>query len=103
MFLRVRSLVFKELLALVCDPRGRFILIVPPLVQMLVFTFAATEEVKNVPVAVLNKDYGVHARDLVERIEGSPNFSRVVHLQSDDEVSRSIDSRAVLMVVHIGP
>jgi ABC-2 type transport system permease protein len=103
MFLRVRSLVLKELLALVRDPRGRFILIVPPLVQMLVFTFAATQEVKNVPVAVLNKDSGTRARDLVERIEGSPNFSRVVHLRSDDEVARAIDSRAVLMVVHIGP
>jgi ABC-2 type transport system permease protein len=102
MFLRIRSLVVKELLALVRDPRGRFILIVPPLVQMLVFTFAATQEVKNVPVAVLNKDYGVHARDLVARIEGSPNFSRVVHLRSDAEVAAAIDSRAVLMVVHIG-
>ena len=38
MFLRIRSLVVKELLALVRDPRGRFILIVPPMVQMLVFT-----------------------------------------------------------------
>ena len=103
MFLRIRSLVVKELLALVRDPRGRFIVIVPPLVQMMVFTFAATQEVKNVPVAVLNRDSGVHARDLVERIEGSPNFSRVVHLRSDDEVRRAIDSRAVLMVVHIGP
>jgi ABC-2 type transport system permease protein len=103
MFLRIRSLVIKELLALVRDPRGRFILIVPPLVQMLVFTFAATEEVKNVPVAVLNKDYGIHARNLVERIAGSPNLSRVVHLRSDDEVGPALDSRAVLMVVHIDP
>ena len=103
MFLRIRSLVVKELLALVRDPRGRFILIVPPMVQMLVFTFAATQEVKNVPVAVLNKDYGTYARDLVARIEGSPNFSRVVHLRSDAEVAPAIDSRAVLMVVHVGP
>ncbi|HJZ59682.1 MAG TPA: ABC transporter permease [Gemmataceae bacterium] len=103
MFLRIRSLVVKELLALVRDPRGRFILIVPPIVQMLVFTFAATQEVKNVPVAVLNKDTGIHARDLIARFEGSPNFSRVVHLRSDAEVAPAIDSRAVLMVVHIGP
>ncbi len=103
MFLRIRSLVVKELLALVRDPRGRFILIVPPLVQMLVFTFAATQDVRNVPVAIRNKDQGVYARDLVARIEGSPNFNRVVHLQSDDEIAPAIDSRRVLMVVHIGP
>jgi ABC-2 type transport system permease protein len=103
MFLRVRSLVLKEFLALVRDPRGRFVLIVPPLVQMLVFTFAATQEVKNVPVAVLNRDYGVRGRDLVERIEGSPNFSRVIHLRSEDEIAPAIDSRSALMVVQIGP
>ncbi|MFO0852355.1 MAG: ABC transporter permease [Gemmataceae bacterium] len=103
MILRVRSLAVKELLALVRDPRGRFILIVPPLVQMLVFTFATTQEVRDVPVAVLNKDSGIYARDLVARVEGSPNFSRVVHLRADPEVAPAIDSRAVLMVVHIGP
>src|SRR5262245_23448390 len=102
MFLRIRSLVVKEFLALLRDPRGRFILLVPPMVQMLVFTFAATQEVKNVPVAILNKDTEVHARDLVARIEGSPNFSRVIHLRSDAEVAPAIDSRSVLMVVHIG-
>lgn len=100
---RVRSLVVKELLALVRDPRGRFILIVPPLVQMLVFTFAATQEVRDVPVAVLNKDSGIYSRDLIARVEGSPNFSRVVHLRADAEAAPAIDSRAVLMVVHIGP
>ena len=99
MFLRIRSLVVKELLALVRDPRGRFILVVPPLVQMLVFTFAATQEVKDVPVAVLNKDYGTHARDLVARVEGSPNFSRVVHLRSDAEVAPAIRWLAPLLVL----
>ena len=99
---RIRCLVVKELLAVLRDPQSRIILVVPPLVQMLVFTFAATQEVKNVPVAVLNKDTGVHGRDLVARFEGAPNFTKVVHLRSDADVAPALDARQVLMVVHVG-
>ena len=42
MWQRIRSLIVKELLAVLRDPRGRYILIVPPMVQMLIFAFAAT-------------------------------------------------------------
>ena len=77
MWQRIRSLIIKELLAVWRDPKSRFILIVPPLIQMLVFAFAATQEVKNVRMAVLNQDMGIYARDLVARFEGSPNFREV--------------------------
>lgn len=100
---RLRVLVVKELLAVWRDRKSRMILIAPPLVQMLVFTFAATQEVKDVPVAVLNEDAGVHGRDLVARVQGSPNFSRVTHLHSDAEVAPALDAQAALMVVRVGP
>jgi ABC-2 type transport system permease protein len=102
MLARVRFLIVKELLAVWRDPKSRSILVIPPVVQMLVFTFAATQEVKNVPIAVLNEDMGHHARDLVARIEGSPNFSRVIRLGSDADVEAVIDSRRALMVVRLG-
>jgi ABC-2 type transport system permease protein len=100
---RVRWLVFKELLAVWRDRRSRVVLIVPPLIQLTIFTFAATQEVKNVPVAVLNEDSGRYARDLVARVEGSPNFSRVFRVGSEAEAARAIDARRALMVVHLGP
>jgi ABC-2 type transport system permease protein len=102
-FLRIRSLIVKELLAVWRDKKSRIILIVPPLIQMVIFSFAATQEVKDVPIAVRNKDYGVYARDLVARLEGSPNFSRVMHLASDADIAPALDSRRVLMVVQLGP
>src|SRR4051812_16968763 len=100
---RLLTLIVKELLALVRDPKGRYILIVPPLIQMLVFSFAATQEVKNVHVGVFNEDYGTAARDLVARFEGSQNFTEVVHLGGEVDIADAIDSRRVLMVLHIGP
>jgi ABC-2 type transport system permease protein len=100
---RIFFLIIKELLVALRDPKGRYILIVPPLVQLLVFSVAATQEVKNVRMAVLNKDYGTTARDLVARFEGSPNFSEVRHLRGEADIASAIDSRSVLMVLHIGP
>jgi ABC-2 type transport system permease protein len=101
MWLRIRSLIVKELLAVWRDPKGRFVLLVPPVIQMLIFSYAATQEVRKVRIAVLNQDLGIAARDLVARFEGSPNFREVVHLKSDAEIGRMIDARSVLMVIHI--
>lgn len=103
MWHRIGSLIVKELLAALRDPRGRYILIVPPLLQMLIFSFAATQEVKNVRMAVLNEDYGTAARDLVARFEGSTNFREIRSLRGEADIAPAVDSRAVLMVMHIGP
>jgi ABC-2 type transport system permease protein len=101
MWLRIRSLILKELLAIWRDPKGRFILLAPPVIEMLIFAYAATQEVKNVPIAVLNRDMGTYARDLVARFEGSPNFREVRHLRAEPDIARAIDSRSVLLVVQI--
>lgn len=101
MWQRIRTLIIKELLAVWRDPKSRIILFIPPLVQMLIFTFAATQEVKNVRIAVLNNDYGTASRDLIARLEGSPTFTEVRHLQHESEIAPAIDSRSVLIVVHI--
>src|SRR5436305_14382440 len=102
MFGRVHSLVVKEFLAVWRDKKSRTILIVPPLVQMFIFTFAATQEVTNVPIAILNKDSGYAARDLVARFAGTPNFTRIITLHSDAEIGPIVDAREALMVVHLG-
>jgi ABC-2 type transport system permease protein len=82
MWLRIGCLIIKELLAVWRDPKSRFLLIAPPMIEMLIFANAATQEVKNVRIAVFNQDMGIHARDLIARFEGSPNFREVRHLFS---------------------
>lgn len=99
----VRTLIVKELLAAWRDPRSRFLLIGPPLLELLLFTFAATQDVTNVRMAVVNQDYGTAARDLIARFEGSPNFTEVRRLRGVADIAPAIDSHGVLMVLHIGP
>jgi ABC-2 type transport system permease protein len=101
MWLRIRCLVIKELLAVWRDPKTRFLILGPPVIQMLIFANAATQEVRNVAIGVLNHDMGTCARDLVARFEGSPNFREVRRLRSEAEMSSAIDSRSILLAVHI--
>jgi ABC-2 type transport system permease protein len=103
MFGRIRALLIKELLAAVRDPRARFILIGPPVIQLLVFSFAATLEVKNVHIAVLNQDWGMQSRELIERFAGSPTFTAVTMLKGEREVTAAIDTQRAIMVVRIAP
>ena len=50
--LRILALIHKELLALLKDKRSRFVLIGPPLVQLMLFGYAATFDINRVPLAV---------------------------------------------------
>ncbi|MGO9443790.1 MAG: hypothetical protein ACLPXB_03320 [Thiobacillaceae bacterium] len=48
MWQRILALVHKEFLALLKDPKSRAVLIVPPIVQLLVFGYAATFDLKDI-------------------------------------------------------
>lgn len=100
---RVLALIKKEFLALFRDKRSRFVVIVPPLLQLLVFSYAATFDLNRVPLAIYDQDKGAAARELIARIEGSNLFEEVARLDREEQVAPLIDSRAALVLVRIGP
>lgn len=100
---RIRHLIVKELLAVWRDPKSRMILIVPPIVQLLVFAFAMTQEVTHVNMAVLNQDLGLQSRALVARFAGSPWFARIIPLKGEGEAKTLLDATRVIAVLEIGP
>lgn len=100
---RILALMRKEFLTLLKDKRSRFVIIAPPLIQLLVFGYAATFDVTHVPFAVYNEDGGSASRELVARFEGSPNFRLVAQLQRESQVAPIIDKKEVLLLVRIGP
>lgn len=98
---RVTAMTVKELWALLRDPRGRLILIAPPILQLALFGFAATLEVKNINLGVYNRDGGGYAQELIQRIAGSPNVKRIVSLGSPEAVRDAINNGKVIGVVSI--
>jgi len=102
-WIRLKALIIKELLAVLRDPRGRMILIGPPIIQLLVFSYAATLEVRNVDVIVLNQDAGRWSQELIHRMDGSPTFRRIFHAQSPAAMHESIDRQRAIAAIQIGP
>ena len=99
--LHILNLTVKELLTLIKDPRNRFNLVGPPLIQVLVFGYAATYDLRSVPYAVVDQDRSAASRQLVSHFEGSGAFRPVADLASIEAVPSLIDSRQSLMAVQI--
>jgi ABC-2 type transport system permease protein len=76
---RLRYLMWKEFLELRMEPRLFGIVIMAPIIQLTMLGYAATTDVRDVPVVVADGDRTPASRELVARFEGSPNF-RVVQM-----------------------
>src|SRR5882762_6470130 len=77
MLQRLLAIVRKELITMLRDPRARLSLVIPPIIQLFVFSSAATMEVKNIAVAVVDLDRGPYALDVQQRLAGSRSFTRL--------------------------
>jgi len=100
---RILALTLKEFRNLLQDRRSRMALIVPPLIQTLVFGYAANMDIHRVRIAIYDQDGGGIARSFVARFSGSPDFSVVSHVRNQREVRRVIDEKRALGVLHLGP
>jgi ABC-2 type transport system permease protein len=98
---RILALVIKEFIALLKDRKSRVVLIVPPLIQLMVFGYAATYDLKNVPYAVYCEDKGEAARELLAAFDGSPTFNRLADVNSESGAATLIDSRQALLVLRL--
>ncbi len=100
---QVLALTIKEFLTLLQDKRSRFVVIGPPIIQLLVFGYAATFDVSHVAMAVYDADGSAAARELVARFDGSDAFEQLGTLSSEDEVASAINDQRAMVVLSIGP
>lgn len=104
MLARVAPIVIKEFLEISRDKAARFLLVVPPIIQMLVFGYAATFEVYHVSTSVLDLDHSQESRELIARFSASNRFNLVTVARTQREVNHTIDASdaAVALVIHAG-
>lgn len=98
---RIRALVLKELQALIGDPSSRALLLMPVILQVTLFPFAATLDVTNASIAIYNRDSGVPSTELVQRFASSSAFTRIVPVRSQQEMEEAIETRSALLAVSI--
>lgn len=101
---RMKQMIIKEFIQVFRDKRTRMILIVPPIVQMLVFGYAATFEVRNVSTVVVDYDNSQESRDLISRFTSSPYFDVIAQPENSSDLTNAIEQgRAVVgLEIHAG-
>ncbi|EZE71128.1 hypothetical protein BX29_00075 [Escherichia coli O45:H2 str. 2009C-4780] len=95
MFHRLWTLIRKELQSLLREPQTRAILILPVLIQVILFPFAATLEVTNATIAIYDEDNGEHSVELTQRFARASAFTHVLLLKSPQEIRPTIDTQNV--------
>ena len=83
---RLRCLVIKEFLELRQNPRLFGLVIVAPIIQLTMLGYAATTDVKDVPVVVADGDRSPESRTLIARFDASRNFTVIDTVTTVSEV-----------------
>ena len=96
---RIRFLIWKELIELRQDPRLFGIVILAPILQLFLLAYAATTDVKNVPIVVVDADRSSASRELTARFDASPSFTVTQVLASPDEVNPVLERGGAWMAI----
>jgi ABC-2 type transport system permease protein len=99
--LRVLALTRKELLAILKDRRSRFSLLVPPVLQCLIYGYVATYDLNDIPYAVLDQDRSAASGRLLARFDGSGVFHRVAQLNRAADIKQVINEQRAVLVIQI--
>lgn len=101
MFYQLLALIRKEFLAILSDKRSRIVIIAPPLVQLVLFAFAVTLEVKNIQIGVLDRDNSNESKEFIRALKYSDRFSEVLYLKSSEDLKEKLDSQKILAAIEI--
>jgi ABC-2 type transport system permease protein len=103
LLIRVKVVLFKELLQAVRDPRLRFLILLPPLIQLVAFGYAANLDLKNIPMALYDEDRTPLSRDIAFAFSSSGYFQFVAAVDRPGKMTQLIDKGTVKAVLHFGP
>jgi ABC-2 type transport system permease protein len=99
--LRILALTRKELLAILKDPRSRYSLLLPPILQCLIYGYVATYDLNDIPYAALDQDRSAASQELLAGLDGSGVFRRVANLGRAADIKNMINERRALLVIQI--
>lgn len=103
MFQRLLRLILKELQVTLGDKKARLLLIVPVIMQTLIFPYAATLEVRHAVIAVLDADGSAASTDLIQRLDRTDAFDRVIPVHDDATLQAVLDRQEALLALRIPP
>ena len=99
MFERLKAMLFKEFRQVLRDPRMKVTIFVAPVFQILIFGYAATTDVKNIPTAIYDLDNTPQSRDIIREFIGSKYFKAKYYIYDDKQLETLVNESAVNAVI----
>ena len=99
--LRILNLMQKEFKVIFNDPANRIILFVPVFVQSLLFGYAATFDLNDVPYVVIDQSQSAPSQNLLAHLDSTGVFHRIATLQNADQIAAVIDRQDALLAIQI--
>lgn len=103
MWERVGVILRKEFIQTLRNPRMRFLLFLPPVLQLIIFGYAVTLDVDHARIAWMDMDNTPESRALLARFEGSGHFDIVATPRSEADVQNVLDRGQAHAVVRVLP
>lgn len=100
--IRLRALLAKEFLQLLRDPRMRFFVFVPPLLQLLIFGYAATYDVRVADIAIIDSAMTSATRGILSDVTSSGHF-RVRSFDDMANAAEALNRSEVRAIVRFAP
>jgi len=100
---RLKSLIRKEFIQIKRDPRTLVLVLIIPIMQLFLMGYAATNDVRNVPMAVYDQDRGPAARELLDAFRAADYFQLKYEVDSEDEFKVLIDEGSARVGLIIPP
>src|SRR5439155_24952910 len=85
------------------DPRLFAIVILAPIIQLFMLGYAATTDVRNVPILVADLDRSAASRALIERFTASPNFGVIAVVDGVNAIDSYLERGRAWMALVIPP
>ena len=100
---RLLSIVRKEFIQIFRDPRTLGLIIVMPIIQLFLLGYAATTDVRNVPIAVWDQSRSPESRALLDAFRAADYFRIAYDVHSEDEIQALIEQSDVRGALVIPP
>ena len=100
---RIFSIVRKEFVQIFRDPRTLALIIVMPIIQLFLLGYAATTDVRNIPMAVLDQNQTPQSRELLDAFRAADYFRIDYYVNSTDEYQKLIESGKIRAALVIPP
>ena len=101
MLRRIYRIIAKEFIQVWRDKKMRFFLIVPPLVQLLVYGYIINFDFTRVAVGIFDQSHTMESRELITRFTSNQWFNVKYYITSQKELLRRIDNNDITMAVWI--